>query len=192
MLNSIHRWLTLIVFIVGLLAIFGAIILHISSEFFGNIQGLTGVLTVVVLVMTGAILYLQLRHLEAQGEQQRIFAARDSLQKMNKLIFSDTDVSFPILYPTISKGEAEALVMSFAAFNAWEVVYHMQKESNVEEFRKLLSGLVKDSVIGETWINQPPMRAAYDKNFREGGWAGRDSSLVTHPSPLSPHPCPRG
>lgn len=167
MLNSVPKWLIPVVFIVGLLAILGAVILHISSNFFGSIEGLTGVLTVVVLVMTGAVLYLQLRHLEAQGEQQRIFAARDSLQEMNKLIFSDTDVSFPILYPKVSKGEAEALVMSFAAFNAWEVVYHMQKESNVEEFRELLSGLLKDSVIGKTWIKQPTMRAAYDKNFRK-------------------------
>lgn len=167
MLSFVPKWLIPVVFIVGLVLIFGAIIFQISFNSFGGTEGLTGVLTVVVLVMTGAILYLQLRHLEAQGEQQRIFAARDSLQEMNKLIFSDKKVSFPILYPHIPPKEAEALVMSFAAFNAWEVVYHMQKESNADEFRSLLSGLLEGSVIGETWIQQPPMRAAYDKNFRK-------------------------
>lgn len=139
-------------------------------------EGLFALASLVVLAVTGFILYRQLHQIRDQGETQRIVASRNSLQEMNKIIFSDPDTFFPLLYPAMytktstaeaGKEKATAFLLAFAAFNAWEVVYHLQGKKNPEDFKKLLQGIVKGSSIEQTWKNERQMRSAYDLDFQK-------------------------
>ena len=159
------------------------------SKMLGHALGNTAeMVTLGVLTATGVILYLQLSHIRDQGEMQRIVASRNSLQEMNKIILDNKETFLPLLYPDFYKGvkpeqdadakaeatteaeataDAAALVLVFSALNAWEVVYHIQKEDNLDAFTKLLARFVKDRHIGETWKNEEEIREAYDSGFRK-------------------------
>ncbi len=153
-----------IIMIAGLL-----IAIFRSSPLLGNLRGHEAafqLVTILVLSATGIVLYLQLDHLRAQGETQRIVAARNSLQEMNKLIMDNPAVFSKHLFPALGEEGSAEFITAAAALNAWEVVYHMQKEHDPSGFEKLLSKLVKGSSIETMWNSDEDLRVAYHKDFQ--------------------------
>ena len=138
-----------------------------------NVKGIlwTHTLQTFVFIITGIVIYFQLRQNTKQQHLNRLVAWKASIQSISEAIAQKPALYVPILYgPEMDTKEGEKLVATYACMHAIETIYHMRKDEEPgpppTELTKFLTAFVTASPDFKTLWSIPTLRPAFTKEFQ--------------------------